>query len=801
MNISMCRFPSFIVKISSGLRLILILFMATAVQAERKRMSLDEDWTFNLGDPAMAQDAAFDDSGWRTLNVPHDWSIECGFSKTNSHRNAWMQGGIGWYRKQFTLPASDEGRHVELQFDGVYKHARVWVNGEPVGFQGDGYTSFYFDITPHVHFGKPNTIAVRVDNSVQPNCRWYTGSGIYRHVWLTVKDPLHVENWGTAVTTPVITKSEAAVQVQTELANRGSKHAKFELETRIMNDAGEQVAATKSAHLLGPDQTIQAKQDLQVFSPKLWSLESTTLYTAISRITAGGKVLDEYSTPFGIREIRFDAKNGFFLNGENMKMKGVCLHSDAGTFGAAVPERVWEVRLQKLKSMGVNAVRTAHNAMAPEFMDLCDEIGLLVMDEFVDKWDHPEFADPYFHTEWQRNFGETVRRDRNHPSVVIWSVGNENHHPGTPEQNAGLEAYCNYVRSIDSSRPVVSGMPRPNGDPEKIVDGILDSCRHMDLIGMNYGLQWSKRIADRNPGMAFVSTESYVYYGSTETDRWAFLERPPWFDVEEHDSNIGLFLWAGIKYLGEIPAVGKNPDSWPNIFCWPGAFLDSAGFRLPESYYYESLWTDEPMVYTAVIDHDAWHNKRWGVPVMNPTWNHEKGAELDLVTYSNCETVELFLNDRRIGRQKMSDFSTRKMHWYGIPYEAGTLKTVGYRDGKKVCETELKTAGKPERMKLVCGQEKIYPGAVCHVEVQLLDKHGNAVNHADRELEFEINGGQVIALDNGTLTALDTMKEFKVRTTSRGRCMAILKVDDDSSTLSLTVRGKGMKSATLSIQK
>lgn len=777
---------------------ILGLLCCIGLNAHAARINIDTDWKFNLGDQNLAQTVAYDDSQWRSLDVPHDWSIEQEFSETNSSRHAWLPGGIGWYRKQLMLPAEDAGEQVELQFDGVYKHASVWVNGRHVGTQYDGYTSFHFDVTPLMKFGQMNTIAVRIDNAQQPNCRWYSGSGIFRHVWLRLTNPVHVKTQGTYITTPAITSSEATVRIRTTIQNRRAKKADIVLLTELFDASGKKAGSTQTACNTGAKLSVEIEQELSLFSPALWSVETPQMYTAVSKIIQNDKVLNQYTSTFGVRDIRFDAEKGFFLNGKNMKLKGVCLHAEAGTFGAAVPIQKWERRLKGLKSAGCNAIRTAHNPMAPEFMDLCDSMGFLVMDEFVDKWDDRRFADPFFRQEWKKNFESTIQRDRNHPCVVIWSVGNENHAPGSTEQTESLQRYCNFVRSIDPTRPVISGMQRGMDQlPADKVDNVLRSCEHMDLIGMNYGLQWSKRIALRKPGKVFLSTETLPYYSHDEVERWAHIEKLTWFDVMANDSNIGSFMWAGTKYLGEIPAKGLH--SWPEIFCWPGCILDSAGFRSDLSYLYQALWTDEPTLHIAVYEKDVAYNKQWGAPPTKSMWNYATGEQLDLVTYSNCDYVELYLNDHRIGTQKLSDFSNWVMKWHKIDYEPGTLRAVGIRDGIAVCESTLKTAGKPVQLALKVDRPELCPDNVVHVEVQLLDASSNPVRHDDRDLKFSIKGGEIIALDNGHLTAKDSMKEMNIRQTNQGRCLATLKAIQPPETLTLTVEAKDILSQSVTI--
>lgn len=776
----------------------LLLFFTFSLHAIPKVEKINNDWTFHLGDISNAEQPEFDDSNWRHIKIPHDWSIEQAFSRENSNRNAWLPGGIAWYRKVFELSADEASKHVELQFDGIYRHAQVWVNGQHVGVQYDGYTSFYFDISSFIRSGQ-NTIAVRVDNSVQPNCRWYTGSGIYRNVWLRTTEKLHVENWGTAITTPAITKSEARVKINTTITNRLSPAASFELETILFDANGKQVGNARTSQIFSLKQVnMEVQQEISVYNPQLWSVEAPAMYSAVSIVKYKDQIVDEYKSTFGIREIRFDPKKGFFLNNKNLKLKGVCLHHEAAALGAAVPDEVWERRLSKLKLTGCNAIRTAHNPMSPEFMHLCDRLGFLVMDEFVDKWDDRTFSDPHFHQEWKKNFIGTMRRDRNHPSVIIWSVGNENHPPGSVRQTESLKMYCSLVRSIDATRPVVSGMQRGQDiDPDAKVDGILESTQHMDIIAMNYGEQWVKRIGHRNPGKCFVSTESNSYYGSTETERWSLTERSPWFDVLENDFNIGQFLWVGIEYMGEIPENGK--DSWPEMLCWPSAFLNTAGFRTPLSYQFQALWKSEPMVWIGVYEKDKYFNKKWGSPAINSTWNLSRGESYDLVTYSNCEYVELYVNDRRIGKQKLSDFSNWVMNWYDIAFETGEIKAIGMKDGKAVCEHVIKTAGNPVTVALTADNKELRNGEVAHIEVQLLDSKGNMVNHKEKELFFEVKGGEVLALDNGALDALTDMQERKTRSTNLGKCVAIVRAEAGFPELTLEVNGNGLSKAKIAL--
>lgn len=572
----------------------------------------------------------------------------------------------------------------------------------------------------------------------------------------------------------------------------------------LYDPQGKEVGRSESNTTVGANQQTVVSQTLTVAAPVLWSTESPNLYSAVSRVKVGDKVVDEYPGSFGIRDIRFDAQQGFFLNGKNMKLKGVCLHHEAGVLGAAVPDAVWQRRLKNLRSIGCNAIRTAHNPVAPEFLDLCDRLGFLVMDEFVDKWVHkvrpnadplidPAFAEPHFEIEWEKNFRETIRRDRNHPSVIIWSVGNENNPPGEEEENRRTKLYRDFVRSIDTTRPVVSGMERGKDKlPSEKVDDILETCEFMDLIAMNYGEQWVRRIANRNPGKPFVSTESYTYFNSTEEKRFANLERSPWIDVIENDSNMGLFLWVGIDYLGEVS--GRH-FRWPAIGVDCGLF-DYAGFRKPSSYLYESFWSDEPMVYLAVYtsDPDDFSDSgRWGWPPMNETWNLPEGSDVNLACYSNCDFVELFLNGRKLGTQRMADFKSQIMKWRKIDYQPGTLRAVGIRDGQAACEFELHTTGPPERIEFTADAETLKTGGTAHLEVSVLDADGNRVTDQEVELNFQVEGGgEVLGLDNGDVHSHHHALVKDRCPTHEGRCLAIVRAGDFPGTFAVTVSAKGI---------
>jgi len=772
----------------------------------RIKESFNQDWKFKISDNAVYNTPSFDDSNWRKLDLPHDWSVEYDFSKNNSGRNSWLPGGIGWYRKQFIIPKNYENKHIEIQFDGIYRHSEIWVNGEHVGNQYDGFTSFYFDISPYLKFGEPNTIAIKVDNSEQPNCRWYTGSGIYRNTWLIVLDKLHVNNWGTYITTPTITKEKAVINVETTVENFKGK-TNFDLKTILFDAKGVNVASASTevqAHLM---KQYVIQQEITITSPELWSSKTPNIYTAITQVIINNKVVDDYKSNFGIRTIEFDAEKGFFLNGKSTKIKGVCLHQDAGVLGTAIPIEIWKHRLKKLKLIGCNAIRTAHNPTSPEFMDLCDKMGFMVMDEFVDKWYDNKpwskkkstffnpngFGDPNFYLEWQKNYQQTVFRDRNHPSVIIWSVGNENHSPEDNRQRYGLKKYASYVRTLDPTRPVISGMERgKDTNPSDKVTNIIKTTSYMDLIAMNYGEQWVKEIGKRKSGKPFLSTESYIYFNSSPEKRFANIERLPWLDVVDNEHNIGLFLWAGIDYLGEskkFPKIGST-----------SGLLDLAGFRKERSYLYEALWSNKPMVRIAIYEgsaDDFSTSGRWGWPPINESWNLEKGKSYDLVTYTNCESVNLYLSGKKIGNKQLKDFPNWIMKWRNINYESGTLKAVGVINGKEVCEFKLETAGKPHSIDFKTENQKkdFIEGDIIPIEIHVLDKKGNPVSHEDLPLNFELEGpGQIIGLSNGDINDTTSFSNINSHKTNGGKCLVILKAGKNKGPLTLKVTSAGIKS-------
>src|SRR5690625_3685123 len=514
-----------------------------------KEFEMDFDWLFYKGDPQGAHELEFDDSNWKILNIPHDWSVEEQFNENNpsGQSGGFLPGGIGWYRKHFDLPEVASEKKVYIYFDGVYRNSEVWCNGHFVDKRPYGYVGFFYDLTSYVNYEEGNIIAVRVDNSDQPNCRWYTGSGIYRSVWLRICEPLHINNWGTYITTPKITETEATVDVETTVKNNYETAKNFTLETLIYDEA-DQLATKKFKDIvIEAGETLNVCQSLIVQDPQLWSTDSPNLYRALSRLTTNDKIIDDYTTTFGIRDVRFTSNLGMTVNSKLVKLKGVNIHHDAGSVGSAVPVRILESRLQTLKNIGCNAIRCSHNPPDKELLNLCDRMGFLVIDESFDKW----WCDQYGYGEkfknwWKADLESMLLRDRNHPSIIMWSVGNEVEEQGSQRTVNTLKMLVDHVHKFEPSRPVTCAI-RPPGEIDGIKDFeekmaiIMSMAEHMDIVSLNYQEQWYDELKKRNSKIIIVGSETFPFFRGNKDYLKAFESINPWFDVERNDYVIGQF--------------------------------------------------------------------------------------------------------------------------------------------------------------------------------------------------------------------------------------------------------------------
>jgi beta-galactosidase len=776
-----------------------------------KKVVFNRDWRFQLGEVARGQDPDLNDSQWRQLNLPHDWSIEGTFSEKNPAGTGGgaLPGGIGWYRKTFTLPTTARQEQVFIEFDGVYRNSEVWINGHYLGKRPYGYISFIYELTPHLVYGaKPNVIAVKVDNSQQPNSRWYSGSGIYRNVWLTTLDPVHIAHWGTYVTTPEVTNESATVLLKTSVTNNSKSAAPVTLTTIIQDANGRQVARAVEKDATTNNSQTEVSQTLRVLSPILWSDERPYLYKVVSQLAQGGRIVDRYETPLGIRTFRFDAEHGFFLNGKPVKIRGVCNHHDLGSLGAAVNTRAIERQLEMLKAMGVNAIRTSHNPPAPELLDLTDRMGFIVMDEAFDVWKIQKTKFDYhldFDKWHKRDLEDMVLRDRNHPSIIIWSIGNEvmeqwNSNPDGGRISRELGAI---VRNLDRTRPITAACNGVSRDNKVLTEGDLD------LVGTNYHHAEFAEFPKMFPGRPIIGaetnssvhmrgsyampsdqilrwprkTEDILKLGPTyecsaydnSTAPWGAGHEEMWRLVKKHDWFSGMFIWTGWDYLGE-----PTPFPWPAVSSYFG-IIDLAGFPKDPFYMYQSEWTSKPVLH------------------LFPHWNWKQGETVDVVAYSNADEVELFLNGRSQGRKRKQG-DEMQVFWR-IPFEPGVLSAISRTNGKVVLARDVVTAGAPAKILLMPDRKTIKADGVdlSFVTVKVVDRKGTVVPFADNLIKFEITGdGSIAGVDNGRQISHEPFKA-KQRRAFHGLALAIVQAGQKRGQIVLKATSAGLASASIVI--
>ncbi|EHQ29192.1 glycoside hydrolase family 2 TIM barrel-domain containing protein [Mucilaginibacter paludis] len=769
-------------NISFGLLLLSSVAAKAQTESARQTLLFDKDWAFIQSNATGAEKAVFDDSKWKKVNVPHDWSIlgTVDHNTPSGRGGGFLPSGIGWYRKHFVLDAADAQKNVSIQFDGIMANSDVWINGYHLGKRPYGYISLNYDLTGHLNFGKGkiNIIAVKADNSIQPASRYYTGAGIYRHVNLTITNPLHIQNWGLYITTPKVTADKATVHVQTTVVNDSKESKSFALKPQLIDAKGNTVSGkTELAnHTLAAGKTLTIDEDIQVDKPELWDVENPVLYKAVYQVIVAGKVVDNQAVSFGIRQAQFDAQQGFLLNGKKVMIKGVCLHHDAGAVGAAVPLSVWERRLKLLKEVGVNGIRTSHNPVAPEFLDLCDRMGFLVMDENLDTWtakkQHAEngYAQ-FFNDWWDKDTRDMVLRDRNHPSIVIYSVGNEIH--DNLNDSTGFKKYRdlqNLVHQYDSSRPVTMALFRPA--ISKVYTNGLAAM--MDVVGQNYRENELLAAHAAHPNWTVVGTENGHSLQA-------------WLALRDHPFMAGQFLWTGVDYLGEA--------DWPNVVNGQGLFDRTGGWR-PLTYQRQSWWATQPVVHIVRKQENA------GVGPVVADWTPTDFDTYDdarVEVYSNCDEVELFLNGKSLGsKPKSADDSPRD---WNVTYEKGTIKAIGKNKGQEVASEELKTAGEPAKVILSADKAKIANSwdDVSYVTATIVDANGVPCPIADRLVTFSaIGAGLVTATDNGSLANQESMISPS-RHTFNGKCVALIKANAPSGKIVVKATVPGLESGSVTI--
>lgn len=768
-------------------------------QIHREKTSFDFDWKFSLGDATGAEDPNFDDSNWQAIQLPHDWSIKQPVSKKNSGRS-WMEGamgylpgGIGWYRKSFTIPKTYGNKKVVIQFDGVYHQSDVYINGKHLGFHPYGYTTFEYDLSQYLNFGGENTIAVRVDHSNSPSSRWYSGSGIYRHVWLKTTNPVHVATWGTYITTPKISEREAQVIMVTTINNATQYPVEVLVQNQIIDKQGKKIDLERSKLQVGKSAQKDLPQTLSLPSPQLWSVEEPYLYTMETTVKVNGKSVDHYTTLFGVREIKFDADKGFFLNGRNIKMKGMNLHPDAGSLGTALPDRSYLRRLQILKAYGVNAIRCSHNPPTSEFLDMCDSLGFVVIDEAFDKWKGMYYS-KYFDEWWQRDMDAMVLRDRNHPSIVLWSIGNETgeQHSKTDEGAKRAIMIRDYVHNLDPTRLVTAAL-QPSKARMYNTNGFAQT---LDVVGYNYQEQWLHEERAKFPDRIMYVSEAYPYYRGKGAEYKAFYPVNPWYDVANNDFVFGQFIWAGVDYLGES-------TGWPSTG-WVTSPFDVCMFEKPSAAFHRSVWNDEPMVRIAVADQSLNIDPgkpHWSWPFLADHWTFPQyeGHVIHVQTTTNCDSVELTLNDKSLGANNTADFPNNTIDWY-VPYEKGEIVAKGYKKGQAITTYKLTTAGQPARILLSADREQIVADGqdLSHIAIKLVDENGVVVPNADQKITVEVGGsGTLLGLDNGDLRR-DTFTGNSIPTYF-GKALLTIQSSRSKGSIKVTVKYNGIPDSIMQI--
>jgi len=789
------------------LPIISVLLLASTINIKAQQIThgkqlFDSNWKFFLGDPPAVSTVDFDDKNWRNLDLPHDWSIEGTLDSNNPMGNdgGYFPAGVGCYRKTFTLPASFKDKLVSIYFEGVYMNSEVFINGKSLGVHPYGYTSFSYNLTPYLKFNGKNVLSVRVDNSEQKNCRWYSGSGIYRHVWMVVTNPIHFAQWGSTVTTPNVSTNQATVIVKTLVKNETELAQNVSLNTTLLDANSRKSGENQQVVQLPANSEKEVEQIVQVSKPLPWTPETPHLYQAQVRIEKNKKVVESIKTNFGIRSIKFTTENGFQLNGKTVKINGGCVHHDNGCLGAAAFDRAEERRVQILKSAGFNAIRTSHNPPSEAFLDACDRLGMLVIDEAFDGWKEKKNDYDYsilFDAWWQRDLEAMVQRDRNHPSIIMWSIGNEVIERKKPEAVAIAKMLVDCVHKNDPTRPVTSAMTTWDSD-WNIFDPLFAV---QDIGGYNYQLHRTQSDHERVPSRVIVQTESYP--------RDAFAN---WKMVQSHNYILGDFVWTALDYLGES-GIGRwyYPGDVPGehyqgkMFPWHGAYcgdIDLTGWRKPISHYRSMLYNENEKLYMAVREPNPESGKikttAWAVwPTWESwTWPGYEGKPLEVEVYSKYPRVRLYLNQKLLGEQSTTEEQQFKAT-FSVAYTNGDLKAVGVVDNKEAETTVLQTSGDAAKIKLIADRTKIVANGqdLSFVTVEVTDKDGKLQPNAENRLEFNISGPGIIAgVDNANIKDIDPYVGTS-RKAWHGRALVVIRSTRNAGNIKLIVSSKGLHNA------
>lgn len=791
--------------------LYLLCPFSVSAQVSEKQFLFTEGWKFYKGDVVHAEKIELDDQKWRPISLPHDWSIEGPFSDQWASSTGYLPAGIGWYRKTFTLKPEHLSAKTFIYFDGVYKNSEVWINGHYLGKRPSGYMAFQYELSKYLNKKGKNVIAVKVDHTKFADSRWYPGSGIYRNVYLIGKNPVYIPTWGVAFSTPEVSAAQVSASVSVRVQNSESKPAEVVVKTTLTDSNGNIAASEeKQLNLAAAKEGLSTIQ-FSVKAPQLWSVDKPSLYQLKVTLLINGKKVDQQLQQVGLRSIRFDANQGFFLNGENMKMKGVCIHHDAGALGAAVPKEVWEKRLQKLKEVGCNAIRMSHYPHQDYLYDLCDQMGFLVMDEAFDEWELGKnkwvkgwnegtpVKDGYheYFAEWaDRDLEDMILRNRNHPSIVMWSIGNEIDYPNDPYSHEVLNTGRNpqiygrgysatsppasqmgdiarklvkIVKKADTTRPVTAALAGV------VMSNFTDYPGLLDLVGYNYQ---EYRYAEDHK-----KYPNRIIYGSENGKG-----RKEWLAVDSNAYIFGQFLWTGFDFVGEA-------RKWPMRSSGAG-LLDMAGFPKNDFYLRQSLWSAQPMAYIMVAKTGGDDDMKflWN---SDPSWNWKSGDQLKIQGATNTEEAELFLNGNSLGRKKAG--KTEPTLYWDVSYQAGELSIKGYNQGKEVTSYSLFTAGEALNITASTAKKSFNHSTkgVDLIEVILTDKDGKAVYDAANNIEVSITGpAKLLGLESGDLASHESYQS-NFRKVYKGKLLTYIQSQAKAGTIKVTFSSPGLISKTI----
>jgi beta-galactosidase len=793
---------------SFGIVAYLLLFMQPAMvqgQGSVWQKKLSDNWKFWLGGAQGAEKPEFDDKQWRTVQIPHDWSIEdipgtkSPFTPAaiNQASTGFTVGGTGWYRHSFVLSPADSGSIFYLQFDGVYMNAEVWVNGKRATRNPYGYTSFFADISKLLVYSKPNVIAVKVRNEGE-NTRYYSGSGIYRHVWLRKTNPVHIVQWGVAATTPKVSTQLGILKLEVEIKNTTAELADI-VCTGILLDSKEYDKGTAATRVeIQPGKTARAIIEIQIQNPSLWDVDNPALYKAIISLIWNGKQLDAHSTMVGFRKIRYSALNGFLLNDKPILLKGGCIHHDNGPLGAKAYDRAEYRKIELLKKAGYNAIRTAHNPPSQALLDACDHLGMLVINEAFDTWKDGKNAFDYnmfFASNWEKDITNFVLRDRNHPSIIMWSTGNEIYNKERSEVIKISRQLADKVRSLDPTRPVTNGINGIKNETDSFM-------APLDIVGYNYEYKRYQSDHDRVPERVMYGSESYAL---DAFENWEAVEKYPWV--------IGDFVWTSFDYLGEAALGWLGWQQSQAFYPWTLAYcgdIDICGWKRPQSFYRDALWKKNALALAVLPPDTVWENNTWKAANSKWEWHDEymhwnwENYEKDSVVvkaYSSCEEVELWLNNKKLGRKKVSAATKFIVSWK-ILFQPGKLKAIGYRGGKKVSEYVLQTSGAPSQISLHADRNVINADGqdLSYVTVELKDSNGITNPHATLPINFNVSGaGEIVAVANSYPKSTESFTQPK-RTTWQGKCLVIIKSTNKPGKIVLYASAEGLASGKVFIE-